>query len=330
MVVAIKKEPLISHSNKSGSIVAVERLTKQYPDKPQAAVSDVCFTLRSGEILALIGPNGAGKTTTIKMVLGLITPTSGRSTVHGYDMAVERERRLGAQHVGAVLEGARNVYWRLSPRANLHYFGALRGLSRRALQRRTDELLALLGLMSEADREVRFFSRGMQQKVAIAAALLSDPDVLLLDEPTLGLDVQVAKSLEQTIVTLARQGKAILLTTHMMGLAQRLSHRTFVISEGRQVAYDDTAVLLEKHHVRTTVEMRIQGTLPPPLMQQVQQRFPAITPAQQNGTAVLTWPQAAQRDVAQLFTLLDGAGCTVLSVQRREATLEEVFLSLIA
>lgn len=330
METVTKTRPIVSYSNDTGPIVSIEKLTKQYPGKPQAAVSDVSFVLCPGEILALIGPNGAGKTTTIKMVLGLITPTAGVATVNGHNMTVEQERRRGAQHVGAVLEGARNVYWRLSPRANLHYFGALRGLSGRALQRRTDELLALLGLTPDADREVRFFSRGMQQKVAIAAALLADPDVLLLDEPTLGLDVQAAKSLEQTIVTLAEQGKAILLTTHMMGLAQRLSHRILVISQGRQVAYDDTAVLLEKHHVRTTVEVRIQGTLPQSLMQQVQQRFPTITAAQQNGTAVLTWPQAAQRDVAQLFSLLDGAGCTILSVQRREATLEEVFLSLIA
>ena len=310
-------------------IVTVENLTKQYNEKTETAVSDISFTMQSGEILALIGPNGAGKTTTIKMLLGLVTPTAGTTRIAGYDMSVEKERRQGVRHVGAVLEGARNAYWRLSARANLHYFGTLRGLSGKRLQQRIDELLHLLHLQDDADREVRHFSRGMQQKVAIAAALLHDPDVLLLDEPTLGLDVQAAKSLEQTIVKLAAQGKAVLLTTHQLGLAERLSHTTFIIRNGRQVAYDRTQALLQQYQARTTVEVKLQDALPAAIYQAAQAHFPYMTLLSQNGATTLTWSDAAQSDVGRLFNYLDEQGQIILSIKRRETNLEELFLSLI-
>ena len=313
----------------STSIVEVKNLCKSYKGSQKAAVADISFGLRPGEILALLGPNGAGKTTTIKMLLGLVTPSSGTALVNGFDMAVERERQLGARHLGAVLEGARNVYWRLSAQANLRYFGTLHGVTGPTLKRRIDELLSLLDLQAVAHQEVRFFSRGMQQKVAIAATLLHDPDVLLLDEPTLGLDVQAAKALERVIVELAGQGKAILLTTHMMNLAERLSNRILVIRDGREVAHDDTPTLLQRYNIRSTVEVKVQGDLPAVLRQQLQACFPAVTPAQSNGTTLLAWPEPEQQQVAQLFTFLDREGCTVLSVQRREASLEDVFLSLV-
>ena len=164
---------------------------------------------------------------------------------------------------------------------------ALRG---KRLQQRIDDLLHLLHLQDDADREVRHFSRGMQQKVAIAAALLHDPDVLLLDEPTLGLDVQAAKSLEQTIVKLADQGKAVLLTTHQLGLAQRLSHTTFIIRNGRQVAYDRTQTLLQQFQTQTIVEVKLQDALPATIYQAAQAHFPHLTLLSQNGTTTLTWP----------------------------------------
>ncbi len=310
-------------------VVTVENLTKQYKGKAETAVSHISFTMQPGEILALIGPNGAGKTTTIKMLLGLVAPSAGTAGIAGFDMSVEKERRQGVRHVGAVLEGARNAYWRLSARANLHYFGTLRGLRGKRLQQRIEELLRLLRLEAEAEREVRHFSRGMQQKVAIAAALLHDPDVLLLDEPTLGLDVQAAKSLEQTIVTLAAQGKAVLLTTHQLGLAQRLSHTTFIIRNGRQIAYDRTQALLHRFQTQTIVEVKLQDTLSAAIYQAAQAHFPQMTLLSQNGTSTLTWPDAAQADVGHLFNYLDQRGQTILSIQRRETTLEELFLSLI-
>jgi ABC-2 type transport system ATP-binding protein len=286
--------------------------------------------VQPGEILALIGPNGAGKTTTIKMILGLVTPTSGHASIFGFAMDQEKQRQQGTAHVGAVLEGARNVYWRLSPRANLAYFGALRGLHGRILKERIDNLLTLLDLDDVADKEVRFFSRGMQQKVAIATAMLHDPVALLLDEPTIGLDVQAAKTLEETILRLAGEGKAILLTTHMMGVAERLADYIFVIHNGRKLAYSDTKTLLKQFQIRDAVELKVEGHLSPSTQHEMQLAFPAVTAVSQNGHTHLTWPNPEQQQIAQLYTWLDAAGCTIQTVQRREADLEEVFLSLIS
>src|SRR4030066_415833 len=173
----------------------VAQLVKSYkPDSPNA-VDGISFEIESGTVFGLLGPNGAGKTTTIKMILGLIIPTSGSIKLAGYDISTHRNKAL--RHAGAVLEGSRNIYWRLSARANLEYFGALRGMHGGALKQRIDELLALVELSDRADEETREFSRGMQQKVALAIAMLHNPDVLLLDEPTLGLDVQSARTIEK-------------------------------------------------------------------------------------------------------------------------------------
>jgi ABC-2 type transport system ATP-binding protein len=310
-------------------IIHVMHLCKQYRNQDEPSVADVSFTVQAGEIMALIGPNGAGKTTTIKMLLGLITPTSGQAQICGWDMSQERERQQGAASVGAILEGARNVYWRLSPRANLAYFGALRGWRGRALRNRTDELLALLQLTEVADKEVRFFSRGMQQKVAIAVAMLHDPAALLLDEPTIGLDVQAAKILEETILLLAAEGKAVLLTTHMMGLAQRLADQICVMDKGRQLAYAPTSHLLRQFQIRETVEVKIGTVLTPVDEQALQVQFPAVTAVAHNGETHVSWPNPEQWQIVQLYSYLDGQGHTIQSVQRRDADLEEIFLSLI-
>jgi ABC-2 type transport system ATP-binding protein len=309
----MSKEPLI----------VVDNVSKSFSGK--TAVSELSFTLHPGEILALLGPNGAGKTTTVKMVLGLITPTSGRALVKGCDMSLASETRSGVRHLGAVLEGARNAYWRLSILENLRYFGGLRGMARKEVDKRAAELLALLNLLEHTNQEVRKVSRGMQQKVAIANALMHDPEILVLDEPTLGLDVEAARLLEETITRLAKRGKAILLTTHVMSLAERLADRIFVINKGRQVAYDQTRLLLQAFNTRTTVEVKTRQPLPPSLWAEVSGRFPSLVKRDN----VLEWVEPEQHQIVSLYQMLDRAGgITVVSIAQREPTLEEVFLSL--
>ena len=304
-------------------LVVVDNITKNFGGK--TAVSEVSFTLDSGEILALLGPNGAGKTTTIKMVLGLIMPTSGTAAVMGHDMSADDEMRAGVRYLGAVLEGARNAYWRLSVLENLRYFGGLRGMVLKEVDEKAVELLSILNLLECQDQEVRKLSRGMQQKVAIANALMHDPEILVLDEPTLGLDVEAARLLEETIVRLVKHGKAILLTTHVMSLAERLADRIFVINDGQQVAYDDTQVLLRRFDTRTTVEIKTQQPLPSHVWEQVSHRFPSII----KRDAILEWVEPEQHQIVSLYQILDQVGgITVLSITHREPKLEEVFLSL--
>lgn len=293
------------------------------------AVSDISFTLDSGEILALLGPNGAGKTTTIKMLLGLVTPSSGQALVHGYDTAVPWERQRGMPYVGVVLEGARNIYWRLSPTANLRYFGTLRGVPKQELARRIDFWLTRLDLQNVAHQEVRFFSRGMQQKVAIAAALLHEPDILLLDEPTLGLDVQAAMLMENIIVELAGQGKAILLTTHTMTLAERLASQILILDGGQTIAYGDSDALRHQFPQETAVEIWLNESINDPDAVAFGARYPNLRITHQNGTMALVWPGATQQQIMQLFADLDAHAYVVNRIERREANLEELFLRIL-
>jgi ABC-2 type transport system ATP-binding protein len=309
--------------------IAVSNLVKSYrPDRPRA-VGGISFEVAPGEIFGLLGPNGAGKTTTVKTILGLILPTSGSVRLAGYDMSRHRHKAL--RHAGAVLEGARNVYWRLSARANLRYFGALKGLRGKTLTARIEDVLALVDLADRANEETRHLSRGMQQKVALAVAMLHDPEVFLLDEPTLGLDVQAAKAIESTIRQLAsEQRKAVLLTTHQMALAQRVCDRVFVINEGRKIAAGSTKDVIEEFGERhQTIEIRLGVIVDDGTLMRVQEDFPLLSTVTEEEATLLSWPDGtAQRDMLDLLNLLDAEGLPIVHVGRREATLEEVFVHL--
>lgn len=310
------------------NVVEVRNLSKTYPGAIGPAVADVSFGLAAGEILAFLGPNGAGKTTTIKMMAGLVLPSAGEIRVSGID--VVRQRDKATRHLGAVLEGARNLYWRLSAEENLRYFGALRGTPRRQLQQRIDDLLQLMDLAAHKGKEVRHFSRGMQQKLAIAAALIHDPDILLLDEPTLGLDVQAASKVEETVRRLAaEQGKSVLLTTHIMPLAENLADRIFVIRAGREVACDHTRNLLNQlNGQREAVEIRLAAAISDTELVQLQRSYQDLMQTTAGDASILVWPQTEQRQVLQLLTELDRRAVKVEGYGRRQATLEEVFLAL--
>ncbi len=199
--------------------------------------------LYPGEVLAFLGPNGAGKTTTVKMMAGLLYPDGGQVRLLGKN---PHQDPWALRHLGAMLEGNRNVYWRMTPLENLVYFGVARGLRLREAQRRALELLEKLELKEKTHTEVRHLSRGMQQKLSLGVALMHDPEVLLLDEPTLGLDVESALRVEEMIREMTQSGKAILLTTHQLEVAQRLAQRVAIIQRGRIVLEGRTAEVLAR------------------------------------------------------------------------------------
>ncbi|NET54078.1 MAG: ABC transporter ATP-binding protein [Merismopedia sp. SIO2A8] len=207
------------------------------------AVADVSLSMKPGEVLAFLGPNGAGKTTTIKMIAGLVRPDEGTVEIMGGDP--HREAR-SLQFVGAVLEGNRNLYWRLTPLENLEYFGVLRGLSARVARRSGRELLEQFNLTDKQRTPVKALSRGMQQKVAIAVALVHQPKLLLLDEPTLGLDVEASETVKGLVKTIAQKGCAVLLTTHQLNVAEELADRVAIIQQGRIIAEESTQTLIRQ------------------------------------------------------------------------------------
>lgn len=200
------------------------------------AVDGVSFDIYKGEIFGLLGPNGAGKTTTIKMITGLLRPTSGTVHVMGEDVDKNQMEALGK--IGTVLAGDRSVYWKLTGRENLEYFAALYGCNKKDAKERAERILKRLGLIEKADELVEKFSTGMKQKVALGKALIPEAPVVLLDEPTLGLDPQSALNLREIIMDIKKEGRTVLLTTHYMEEADLLCDRIAIIDGGKIIALD--------------------------------------------------------------------------------------------
>ncbi len=196
------------------------------------AVDGVSFSARDGEVTGLLGPNGAGKTTTLRMLSTLLAPDSGQVLIDGADLASQASavrRSLG------VLGDAKGLYWRLSARENIMYFAALHGMPRAAAAARTEQLLHELGLSALADRPTQGFSQGERMKVAIARALVHNPQTVLLDEPTNGLDIMSTRSMRELIRSLKAQGKCVLFSSHIMQEVAALCDRIVIIGKGRVV-----------------------------------------------------------------------------------------------
>ncbi|HQE84625.1 MAG TPA: ABC transporter ATP-binding protein [Candidatus Hydrogenedentes bacterium] len=234
---------------------------RQFYEKRRVhAVKEVEFSIQRGEIFGLLGPNGAGKTTLVKMLSGLIRPTAGDVYVDG--LHVERYRLKVLKKIGVVLEGTRTSIWPLTPLENLAYFGNLKDVSGKILKKRSHELLDFIGLSDKKDVQVRRLSRGQKQKLAICIALIADPPVILLDEPTTGLDVQSARSIKDRIIQMTReQNKTALVTTHDMGVAQELCDRIGIIKSGELAACKPTDELLDLFSEQV-YELRLDRTPP--------------------------------------------------------------------
>lgn len=213
-----------------------KKLFKKTQKSEFKAVDGITFEIKKGEIFGLLGPNGAGKTTTIKMITGLLSPTSGSVCVMGQD--VDKKPLEALKNIGTVLAGDRSIYWKLTARENLEYFAALYGCDSKEAKKRTKEILKKLQLEEKADELVEKFSTGMKQKVALGKALIPNAPVVLLDEPTLGLDPQSALNLRELILEIKNEGRTVLLTTHYMEEADFLCDRIAIIDGGKIIALD--------------------------------------------------------------------------------------------
>ena len=225
--------------------------------KEVEAVRAVSFTIEQGELFGLLGPNGAGKTTTIKMLITLLIPTAGSARVLGLD--VVKDAREVRKRIGYVFGGERGVYERLSGYDNLRYFAELYGVPPKLQKPRIEELLELVGLKGREHERAEGYSRGMKQRLHVARGLLHDPEVLFLDEPTIGLDPVGARELRSTIASLTAAGKTILLTTHYMFEADALCDRIAVISKGKIVAEGTPADLKRGVGQGSVLEVEVYG-----------------------------------------------------------------------
>jgi ABC-2 type transport system ATP-binding protein len=212
-------------------LIETRDLTKRYGDK--TAADRVSFEVRGGEIFGFLGPNGAGKTTTIKMIVGLLQPTSGSVLVAGNDVV---QQPVQAKAACGYVPDEPNLYAKLTGRELLRFVGDLYNLDRTQTARRSDELLRLFGLTEAADDTTDSYSHGMRQKTSLAAALVHDPKVLILDEPTVGLDPKSARLIKDILRQMADRGAAVMLSTHILEIAQNMCDRIGIIDQGRLIA----------------------------------------------------------------------------------------------
>ena len=291
------------------------------------ALRGISFAVERGELFGLLGPNGAGKTTTIKILATLLLPTSGSARVLGFDPA----RNPGAvrRRIGHVFGGDRGLYDRLSALDNLRYFADLYRVPVREKRGRIAELLELVGLEGRERERVETYSRGMRQRLHIARGLLHDPEVLFLDEPTIGLDPVGAREVRETIGSLRRQGKTILLTTHYMYEADELCQRMAVIADGAFVAHGTSAELKARVLDRTVIEIETFG-VPDATVERLR-RLEGVasvaTETRDQSEVVLVSSRIGAELVQALLRELDGT--TVGKVIAREPTLEDAYVELV-
>jgi ABC-2 type transport system ATP-binding protein len=213
------------------SLIETAHLVKKYGEK--VAVDDVSLSIRGGEVFGFLGPNGAGKTTTIKMIVGLLQPTSGTARVAGFDV---QSQPLEAKAACGYVPDTPNLYAKLSGRELLRFVGDLYEIKRETVEERIAELMRLFDLAEAQDDLIDSYSHGMKQKAALAAALIHDPRVLVLDEPTVGLDPKSARLIKDMLRQLADRGAAVFLSTHILEIAERMCDRIGIINQGRLVA----------------------------------------------------------------------------------------------
>ena len=215
----------------NNALIESQHLNKHYGDK--VAVNNVSFEVYAGEVFGFLGPNGAGKTTTIKMIVGLLQPTSGTIKVAGYNVS---QQPLQAKATSGFVPDTPNLYPKLSGRELLRFVGDLYEMDRQQVERRIEELLRVFRLEEAGDDTIDSYSHGMQQKTALAAALMHDPKVLVLDEPTAGLDPRSARLIKDMLRQMAERGSAVFLSTHILEIAERMCDRIGIINEGELIA----------------------------------------------------------------------------------------------
>ena len=218
--------------------IKVQNLTHDF--KSLRALDNISFSVQAGEVFSLLGPNGAGKTTTIRILTGQLLPSGGQAWVAGYDVVRQSEQIKTC--IGVVFEHP-NLYERMSARDNLAFYAQLYGVR----AQRVDDLLEQMGLAERAREPVKKYSSGMKQRLLIARALLHEPQVLFLDEPTRGLDPHIAREIRGLVTSLAQQGVTVFLTTHYMEEADQLSQRVAFIDRGQIVALDTPAQLKARY-----------------------------------------------------------------------------------
>ncbi len=295
--------------------------------KEVVAVDDISFDVRPGELFGLLGPNGAGKTTTVKMLTTLLIPTGGKASVLGYDV-VKQSTALRTR-IGFIFGGERGLYWRLSAVDNLRYFATLYQVEPEVAKKRIPYLLELVGLADRAQEKVEGYSRGMKQRLHIARTLIHDPELVFLDEPTIGLDPVGARDLRQMVRNMQAENKTILLTTHYMFEADALCQRIGVVNHGKLIALDTPEALKSTVQDLSVIELEVFGVQTDtvenvrslPFVQTV-----SVEDRDQKQALLVHSPRGSEV-LPDLMNCLNGTKVGKVTV--REPTLEDAYIRLV-
>lgn len=305
----------------SSKAVVVEGLVKKFKDV--VAVNNISFTVKKGEIYGLLGPNGAGKTTTIHILTALLRPTSGRVYVAGYD--VVRESDKVRREVGIVFQDP-SLDNMLTAHDNMYIHGKLYGLKGEELKRKINELLEFVDLKEFAHKQVRHFSGGMRRRLEIARSLMHEPDVLFLDEPTLGLDPHTRAKIWDYIVNIKKERKTtIILTTHYMDEAEELCDRISIMDKGKIIA-EGTANELKSMLGSDVIYVRFDGRAGNPAARLDSEIVEKCSKVRED-MIELTVKDAASA-IPKIFELASNVGLKIAEVSYRRPTLNEVFIHL--
>jgi ABC-2 type transport system ATP-binding protein len=291
------------------------------------AVDGISFEVQKGELFGLLGPNGAGKTTTVKMLTTLLIPSGGSALIA--EMDIVRDAEKIRSHIGFIFGGERGLYWRLSGIDNLRYFASLYYVDPDIAKKRIPYLMELVGLEDRGKEKVEGYSRGMKQRLHIARALIHDPEILFLDEPTIGLDPVGARELRQMVLDLQSEKKTILLTTHYMFEADALCQRIAVINHGKIIALDTPTNLKQIVKELSIVELEVFGVPPSAIKKMKELPFVENVTLEDHDQRqhILVQTPKGPEAVPALMEALEGVEIGKVTI--REPTLEDAYVRLV-
>jgi ABC-2 type transport system ATP-binding protein len=308
-------------------IITIRKLSKQYnpPDGPMA-INEVDLQINEGEIFSLLGPNGAGKTTLIAVLCGLFPPTSGDAIIAGHSVV---QNPMAVKQIIGVVPEEIALYPQLSGRQNLRYFGLLYGLSGHELDKAIDDVLAVIGLADRARDKVGSYSNGMKRRLNVGVGLLHKPRIVLLDEPTLGLDPESRRRILGLVLQLKREvGATILYTTHYMEEAQELSDRVGIIHHGKIIALGTPDELIQRLHVEDTLRLSVGVAEVSVAVVDALQRVKGVKQVSAGGDTITLSLLDAAEVLPQILRIMEESGIGVGSLTVQQPNLEAVFLRL--
>ncbi|MHA1976636.1 MAG: ABC transporter ATP-binding protein [Candidatus Hodarchaeales archaeon] len=248
-------------TTESNGQIQIRNLSKFYSNGKIRAVDDLSLTIKQGETFGLLGPNGAGKTSTLRLLNGLIKPTTGSANINGYDILKDTQQ---VKSISGLLAESPGVYAKLSAYEFLEFMGALYKIPKSKLKQRINELLAFFDLLKRKNDLIEGFSTGMRQKVLLASAIIHDPEVIFLDEPTAGLDPRAARTVKQLVKNMSKRGKTILICSHRLPVVEELCDRIGIIHNGQLIAIGTVSEIKDQSQTPTLEEafIAITGGVP--------------------------------------------------------------------